>query len=70
MSEANANPKNPSSAYKLARFYAFYGKKHQAIEWLDKSLALGFNDFGYVKIDTALESLRDDPDYRWLVRGH
>ena len=69
LSEAKAYPASPIHAYKLARFYAFYGKKDQAIEWLDKALTLGFNDLGYVKVDTALESLRDDPDYRWLVRG-
>ena len=69
LSEAKAYPTNPGHAYQLARFYAFYGKRDQAIEWLDKALALGFNDLGYVKVDTALASLRDDPDYRWLVRG-
>ena len=70
LSGAKAHPTSPIHAYKLARFYAFYGNRDQAIEWLERALTLGFNDLGYVKVDTALESLRDDPDYRWLVRGH
>ncbi len=67
--EVETQPDNPRSAYKLARLYAYYGKKDQAIEWLDKALKLGFNDFGYLKVDAALESLRDDPNYIWLLRG-
>jgi tetratricopeptide (TPR) repeat protein len=69
LSEAKAHPASPVLAYNVSRFYAFYGKRDQAIEWLERALTLGFNDLGYVKVDTALESLRDDSDYRWLVRG-
>jgi tetratricopeptide (TPR) repeat protein len=66
---AEANPENPTASYNLARLYAFYGKKEQAIGWLEKALKLGFNDVAYLKVDSALESLRDDPSYIWLLRG-
>ena len=67
--EAEVYPESPIAAYKLARLHAFSGKKDQALEWLARALQLGFNDFGYLKVDPALQGLRDDADYLWLLRG-
>jgi tetratricopeptide (TPR) repeat protein len=69
LKNAEAQPENPNASYKLARLYAAYGKKDQAIGWLEKALKLGFNDIGYLKVDSALDSLRNEPDYVWLLRG-
>jgi tetratricopeptide (TPR) repeat protein len=69
LKNAEAQPENPNTSYKLARLYAAYGKKDQAIGWLEKALKLGFNDIGYLKVDSALDSLRNEPDYVWLLRG-
>jgi Flp pilus assembly protein TadD len=64
-----AHPENPQAHYSLARLYAFYGKKDQAIGSLEKALKLGYHDIGYVKTDTALDNIRNEPDYVWLLRG-
>lgn len=64
--EVEAQPHSADASYKLARLYAFYGKKEQAMEWLHKALKLGFNDFDYLKADPALKDLRDDPN---LIRS-
>jgi Flp pilus assembly protein TadD len=64
-----ARPENPQAHYSLARIYAFYGKKDLAIASLEKALKLGYHDIGYVKTDTALDSIRNEPDYVWLLRG-
>jgi len=69
LKKAEAQPKDPRASYALARLYAAYGKKDQAIGWLEKALKLGFNDIGYLKVDSALDSLRNEPDYVWLLRG-
>jgi tetratricopeptide (TPR) repeat protein len=69
LKNAEAQPENPNTSYKLARLYAAYGKKDQAVGWLEKALKLGFNDIGYLKVDSALDSLRNEPDYVWLLRG-
>jgi tetratricopeptide (TPR) repeat protein len=69
LKNAEAQPENPNTSYKLARLYAAYGKRDQAIGWLEKALKLGFNDIGYLKVDSALDSLRNEPDYVWLMRG-
>jgi tetratricopeptide (TPR) repeat protein len=64
-----SNPENASAHYNLARLYAFYDKKDLAIPSLEKALKLGYSDIGYVKVDTALDSIRNEPDYVWLLRG-
>ena len=69
LKNAAAQPKDPRSSYSVARLYAAYGKKDQAIGWLEKALKLGFNDIGYLKVDSVLDSLRNEPDYVWLLRG-
>ncbi len=69
LKNAATQPKDPRSSYSVARLYAAYGKKDQAIGWLEKALKLGFNDIGYLKVDSALDSLRNEPDYVWLLRG-
>lgn len=66
---ADAQPNNPSVLYNLARAYAFYGKKDEALASLNKALKLGYNDLAYLKSDSALENLRNDPEYQRLVSG-
>jgi Tfp pilus assembly protein PilF len=69
LKNVESNPENPKAHYSLARAYAFYGKKDLAIASLEKALKLGYSDIGYIKVDTALESIRNEPDYVWLLRG-
>jgi tetratricopeptide (TPR) repeat protein len=64
-----ARPESPQAHYSLARLYAFYGKKEEAIKSLEVALKLGYHDIDYVKTDTALDGLRNEPDYVWLLRG-
>ena len=66
---ADAQPNNPSALYNLARAYAFYGNKEEALASLNKALKLGYNDLAYLKSDSALENLRNDPEYQRLVAG-
>lgn len=67
--EVEDHPNSPRAFYKLARLYAFYGKKDQAIEWLDKALKMGFNDLDYLEADPALKDLRDDPSFTRLLKA-
>jgi Flp pilus assembly protein TadD len=64
---AEANPKNPGVVYTLARVYAVNGKKDEALASLGRALQLGYNDLAAIKADSALESLRNDPEYQRLV---
>ncbi|MEA2553153.1 MAG: hypothetical protein QOJ65_1329 [Fimbriimonadaceae bacterium] len=52
-----------NNAYNIGCCYALTGDKKQAIEWVDKALALRFEDRAHLQTDTDLNSLHDDP--RW-----
>jgi tetratricopeptide (TPR) repeat protein len=56
-----------ASAYDIARCHALLGHKEQALEWLEKSLKMGFRSLDRVRADEDLKSLRDDERYRKLA---
>lgn len=64
-----ADPTDPRASYELARLFASFGEKKQALEWIAKALELGFDDFKFLKDDPALASLRDDPRFTGLLEG-
>jgi len=66
--EVEAQPGNPMALYKLGRLYAFYDKKDQAMEWINKALDKGYDDLDYLKIDPALTGLREDPRFKELLQ--
>ena len=56
--------------YDLASIYAFLGQKEEAYQMLRAYAELGFN-FGlekYITIDPIFESLRDDPEFKAIVK--
>lgn len=61
-----SKPSDPAPAYQLARVYATYGRKEQAIEWLGKAIQKGYKDLAYVKSDPAFANLRDERDFQLL----
>jgi len=65
--EIEAHPDNPMALYKLGRLYAFYDKKDQAMEWINKALDKGYDDLDYIKVDPALEKLRGDPRFEKML---
>lgn len=65
--KVEADPTNPRASYELARVYASFGEKEQALEWLTKAVDLGFDDVKFMAEDPALVSLRDDPDFSRLL---
>jgi tetratricopeptide (TPR) repeat protein len=67
--QVEARPKDPRAAHHLARVYASYDEKEQALQWLARAVELGFNDFGFLKADPALAGLRNDPRFTQLLEG-
>ena len=65
--ETEAKPDDPKPAYQLARVYATYGRKEQAIEWLGKAIQKGYKDLAYVKTDPAFANIRDERDFQLLL---
>ena len=61
--EAEARPRDPRAAYTLARVYASFDDKDNALTWLAKALQLGFDDLDFVRTDPVLAGLRTDPRF-------
>ncbi|CAN5567876.1 hypothetical protein BH18ACI1_BH18ACI1_07830 [soil metagenome] len=56
-----------NAAYNIACNYALLGEKEQALNWLEKSLDLGFPDLPHVQTDTDLQVLHDDSRFKKLA---
>ena len=56
--------------YNLACSLAMQGAQNQAIDSLARAIDLGYRDFGHLEVDPDLESLRQLPAYRALVRRY
>jgi len=54
--------------YNLACIFSLQKKIDRAIEWLQKAVDAGYNDFGWMEKDTDLDNLRDDPRYKEMIR--
>ncbi len=55
------------SAYNVACGYALAGKKEEALDWLETSIKLGYNDFAHMREDSDLNSLRNEKRYKRLL---
>jgi tetratricopeptide (TPR) repeat protein len=60
--------KGSMPAYALAVTYARLGKKEEAFQYLETAYNKRENYLLYLAMDTAFKNLRDDPDYRTLVK--
>jgi tetratricopeptide (TPR) repeat protein len=61
---ARLQPRNPLVFYNLACGHSLNGEVDQAVEALEKALALGYRDFKWLAKDPDLLQLRQHPLYR------
>jgi Flp pilus assembly protein TadD len=59
--------RNPTAMYNVACGYAMMNQRDAAFEWLDKSVAAGFEISGYINGDSDLENLRTDARFKRFV---
>lgn len=63
-------PQDGIAHYNLACSLAMQGSASQAIDALSRAIDYGYRDFGHLEVDPDLESLRQLPAYRALLRQH
>ena len=56
------------SQYEIANVYAWRGENDKAVEWLEHSYQQRTSDLVYIKHDPLLDSLRDDPRFKAILR--
>jgi serine/threonine protein kinase len=56
-----------TSAFNVACGYALLGEKDNALEWLEKSVELGWKDAAYMEKDSDFDSIRGEERYKKLV---
>lgn len=62
------DPENPTAHYNLACSLALCRKRPDALRSLRKALSLGYDDLDWMQQDPDLEGLKDDPEFRQLLR--
>lgn len=62
------HPDDQLTLYNLACAYALSGRKDEALRELDAAVSAGFDDVEHIENDPDLDSLREDPRYRDIVR--
>jgi tetratricopeptide (TPR) repeat protein len=62
-----AEPVGFTSAYNVACGYALWGRKDEALDWLEISVKGGFGKIDHLRKDTDLDSLRNEKRYRRLL---
>ena len=62
-------PDRPIPWYNLACSYAVLGLVDHALDALERSLRLGYQDFRHLRRDPDLKPLRREPRYARLLRG-
>jgi tetratricopeptide (TPR) repeat protein len=54
-------------AYRLATFHALAGRADEAIEWLERSIAMGNENYPWISGSPNWNALRDDPRFKAIL---
>ncbi|MEJ2495135.1 MAG: tetratricopeptide repeat protein [Ignavibacteriaceae bacterium] len=63
------NPSDPLMQYNAACFYAQLAEKQLAVKSLKNAMSSGYQDYEWIKRDSDLESIRNEPEYIELMKG-
>jgi tetratricopeptide (TPR) repeat protein len=63
-------PNDALAHYNLACSYALLKRPDQSLKTLRRAVELGYRDFGYMRKDHDLDSIRHDPRFRQLLREY
>jgi len=63
------NPGDRNTLYNLACVCSLMGDKAEALDYLEKSIAAGWDNFEHIKSDTDLDNIRNEPRYMKLIKA-
>lgn len=64
------DPHNPVTYYNTAALYALQKQSSLSLEYLEKSLVLGFKDYDLLHADPDLNNIRKIPEFRKILERH
>ncbi|MDQ7780388.1 MAG: tetratricopeptide repeat protein, partial [Planctomycetota bacterium] len=62
-------PQEQTALYNLCCIYSLRGDKKLAIEYLEKTVTSGYEEFEWMSEDPDLDNIRDEPRYKELVEA-
>jgi len=62
-------PEDCVARYNLACSLAMCGQPQDALAQLRQAIDAGYNDFGYLEMDSDLDSLRDEPEFKKILKS-
>jgi serine/threonine protein kinase/tetratricopeptide (TPR) repeat protein len=63
------NPTDPLMQYNAACFYSNIGEKNLAIDTLKNAMTAGYQDYEWIKRDSDLDNIRNEPKFMELMQG-
>ena len=63
------SPDDPLMLYNATCFYSQMGEKKLAIESLKNAFAVGYANYDWLKRDTDLDTLRNEPEFIEIMKG-
>jgi len=60
---------DPDVAYRLAVVYALAHETDKALEWLDRAIAIGNENYPWLALNPNWEGLREEPRYKALMQS-
>ena len=63
------NPDDPLMLYNAACFYSLLGEKKLSLNYLRNSIRLGFANYDWMKIDSDLNSVRNDAEFNEIIKS-
>ncbi len=63
------SPGDPLMLYNAGCFYAQLGEKKLAIDSIRNAIAAGYAEFEWLKRDSDLENIKNEPEFLELIKG-
>jgi Flp pilus assembly protein TadD len=63
------NPSDPLMLYNATCFYSRLGEKALAIRTLKSAFTAGYENYEWLKRDTDLDNIRNEPEYIEFIKG-